>query len=75
MNWLNPLAWFAALGAYARAHFWAWNISSVWSWVGAFGTSMAYPEWARDLATTYWPYAREAAVTLWELAWGQFPGP
>ena len=63
MNWLNPLVWYATLRAYIEAHFWAWNFSSAWSWVGAFGTSLAFPNWARDLASM-WPTVWETTKTL-----------
>ena len=49
MKWFNPFFVYASMKAYAVEHFWAWHISSVWSWVGAFGASITYPNWARDL--------------------------
>ena len=69
MKWFNPLVWIGAVWRYSRAHFWAWNASSAWTWAStAFPLSMLYPNWARDLNTIVWPEVKLAVATAADLA-------
>lgn len=71
MNWLNPLVWYASMQAYVKAHFWAFHVSSAWTWISAFGASLAYPAWARDIASMWpvvWDTTKMLAITAKDVA-------
>ena len=59
MNWLNPFMWTMFLKGYIAEHFVAWHVSSVFSYLAAGATSLAYPMWARDLIEIIWPATKE----------------
>jgi hypothetical protein len=75
MSWINPWHWYLYLQDYAKKHFLAWHVSGAQTWAVAFGLSAAYPPWAQDLATKWLPLFKEAALTLWEVAWDGRFGP
>lgn len=59
MKWFYYPVWWVMVAyestvAYAKAHFVAWNLSSVWTGIQAFFLSLAFPEWARSL-DEFWP--------------------
>ena len=64
MKWLNPFSWVVPMGAYAREHFVAWNVSTVLSWGKAWALSLTFPFWARDLWVATEPIVEEAHVMV-----------
>ena len=64
IKWLNPMTYYYGItGAWAYARTdpvgfaTLWSASGIQTWVGTFGVSLAFPNWARDLASevpVYW---------------------
>jgi len=72
MSWLNPVWWWASgkeAWKYAILHpagaAFIFALSGVQTfWTTGFLTSLAHPNWARDVVTHLWPHVKGAGVAL-----------
>lgn len=83
MKVLNPMWWWAGIKGAAifakenpSGFGFTWLVSGLQTmWTTAFPVSLAYPDWARELAYTAWPYVKETVATFWDMAWSASLGP